>query len=276
MTEAFFLRALLAGIGVALVAGPFGCFIVWRRLSYFGDTLAHASLLGVALAMLTGVNAPLAVFGVAAATAGLLVWLGRRAALGGDALLGLLAHGSLALGLVALGFATWVRTDLMGLLFGDILAVTRADIAVIWLGGGGALALLAWIWRPLFAATVDRDIARAEGLNPDRAEMLFLFALAALIAVAMKAVGVLLITAMLVIPAAAGRRLSSTPETMAVMAAAAGAVAVVGGLFTSLAFDTPSGPSIVVCALALFALSMTPLVGWLRNLAGANGREDKP
>lgn len=258
MTEAFFIRALLAGIGVALVAGPFGCFIVWRRLAYFGDTLAHASLLGIALALLLGLNLPLTVFAVAAAIAGLLAWIGRRAALGSDALLGVLAHGALAAGLVALSLVTWVRTDLTGLLFGDILAVTSADLAVIWLGGAAALAALAYAWRPLFAATVDRDIAQAEGLATGRAEILFLFTLAALIALAMKAVGILLVTAMLVVPAAAARRLAATPEAMAVLAAAIGAIAAVAGLFASLKFDTPSGPSIVVGAVVLFVLSLSP------------------
>jgi zinc transport system permease protein len=258
MTEAFFIRALLAGIGVALVAGPFGCFIVWRRLAYFGDTLAHASLLGIALALLLGLNLPLTVFAVAAAIAGLLAWIGRRAALGSDALLGVLAHGALAAGLVALSLVTWVRTDLMGLLFGDILAVTSADLAVIWLGGAAALAALAHAWRPLFAATVDRDIAQAEGLATGRAEILFLFTLAALIALAMKAVGILLVTAMLVVPAAAARRLAATPEAMAAFAAAIGAIAAVAGLFASLKFDTPSGPSIVVGAVVLFVLSLSP------------------
>jgi zinc transport system permease protein len=258
MTEAFFIRALLAGIGVALVAGPFGCFIVWRRLAYFGDTLAHASLLGIALALLLGLNLPLTVFAVAAAIAGLLAWIGRRAALGSDALLGVLAHGALAAGLVALSLVTWVRTDLTGLLFGDILAVTSADLAVIWLGGAAALAALAYAWRPLFAATVDRDIAQAEGLATGRAETVFLFTLAALIALAMKAVGILLVTAMLVVPAAAARRLAATPEAMAVLAAAIGAIAAVAGLFASLKFDTPSGPSIVVGAVVLFVLSLSP------------------
>jgi zinc transport system permease protein len=258
MTEAFFIRALLAGIGVALVAGPFGCFIVWRRLAYFGDTLAHASLLGIALALLLGLNLPLTVFAVAAAIAGLLAWIGRRAALGSDALLGVLAHGALAAGLVALSLVTWVRTDLTGLLFGDILAVTSADLAVIWLGGAAALAALAYAWRPLFAATVDRDIAQAEGLATGRAEILFLFTLAALIALAMKAVGILLVTAMLVVPAAAARRLAATPEAMAAFAAAIGVIAAVAGLFASLKFDTPSGPSIVVGAVVLFVLSLSP------------------
>ena len=259
MLDGFFVRALLAGIGVAIVAGPLGCFIVWRRLAYFGDTLSHAALLGVALALLLEVNVTLAVFIVSAAIALALVALQRRATLSGDALLGLLAHSSLAIGLVCLAFMSWVRMDLMGLLFGDVLAVSDIDVALIWVGGACVLAVLAFIWRPLFAATVSRDLAQAEGLQPDRANLVFMLLMAAVIAISMKIVGVMLITALLLIPAAAARRFAATPEHMAALAALAGAIAVVAGLFASLQWDTPSGPSIVVAALVLFLLSLLPL-----------------
>ena len=148
MLDDFFSRALIAGVGVALVAGPLGCYIVWRRLAYFGDTLSHAALLGVALALLFQVNITLSVFLVSVFASLALVLLQRRITLSADALLGLLAHSALAVGMVALSFMSWVRVDLMGFLFGDILAVTPFDIAVIW-GGiicsshlGGVLAIL--------------------------------------------------------------------------------------------------------------------------------------
>ncbi|MEQ8480557.1 MAG: metal ABC transporter permease [Hoeflea sp.] len=259
MLDDFFTRALLAGIGVALVAGPLGCFIVWRRLAYFGDTLSHAALLGVALAFLLEINITLAVFAVSAFVSIALLLLQKQGTLSSDALLGLLAHSSLALGLVALAFMTWIRMDLMGFLFGDILAVSRMDIAIIWLGGAIVLAVLAAIWRPLFAATVNLELAEAEGMNPERVNIIFMLLMAAVIAISMKIVGVLLITAMLIIPAATARRFSSGPEQMALTAAIVGGAAVVGGLFGSLEWDTPAGPSIVVAALFLFILSLFPL-----------------
>jgi zinc transport system permease protein len=261
----FFTRALVAGIGVAVVAGPLGCFIVWRRLAYFGDTLSHAALLGVALAFLFEINIIVSVFLVSACVSIALLLLQRRATLSADALLGLLAHSALALGLVVLAFMTWVRMDLMGFLFGDILAVSRTDIAIIWIGGGVVLTILTLIWRPLFAGTVNRELAEAEGMNPQRADIIFMLLMALVIAISMKIVGVLLITAMLIIPAATSRRFATGPEQMAVLAAIMGAIAVVAGLFGSLEWDTPSGPSIVVAALALFVVSLTPLAG-LANL----------
>ena len=271
MLDDFFIRALLAGIGVALVAGPLGCFIVWRRMAYFGDTLSHGALLGVALGLLLQVDLTLAVFAVSALVSLALLVLQRRASLSADALLGLLSHSSLALGLVVLAFMTWVRVDLMGLLFGDILAVSRSDLALIWGGGAIVLALLAAVWRPLFAATVNPEIAEAEGMRPDRANIVFMLLMAGVIAIAMKIIGVLLITAMLIIPAAAARRLASGPEQMAVLASAIGVAAVLGGLFGSLQWDTPSGPSIVVAALGLFLVSLMPL----RGASGRPVREGK-
>lgn len=263
MLDDFFVRAIVAGVGVALVAGPLGCFIVWRRLAYFGDTLSHSALLGVALALILQVNITAAVFAVSAAVALSLLTLQRRANLSSDSLLGLLAHASLALGLLALAFLSSVRVDLMGFLFGDILAVSVADLAVIYLGGAAVMLVLVFVWRPLFAATVNYELAEAEGLRPDRANVIFMLLMATVIAISMKIVGVLLITALLIIPAATARRMARGPEAMAVIASATGVVAVVVGLFGSLEWDTPSGPSVVVAALFLFLLALLPVAGIL-------------
>jgi len=274
MLDDFFSRALIAGTGVALVAGPLGCFIVWRRLAYFGDTLSHAALLGVALALLFEVNTTLAVFAVSVCVSLALLLLQKRATLSADALLGLLAHSALAVGLVALAFMTWVRVDLMGFLFGDILAVTPMDIAVIWGGGACVLTILITIWQSLFAATVNIELAQAEGMKPERANIIFMLLMAAVIAISMKIVGVLLITALLIIPAAAARRLATGPEQMALFSALIGVVAVFGGLFGSLEWDTPAGPSIVVGALVLFVVSILPLPGLFRKQTEHLGKVD--
>lgn len=263
MLDDFFVRAIIGGLGVALVAGPIGCFIIWRRMAYFGDTLSHAALLGVALGLLMNVNLTLSVFVVSVLVSLALMAMQKRASLSADALLGLLAHSSLAIGLVVLAFMTWIRFDLMGLLFGDILAVSKSDILVIYGGGAMVLAVLALIWKPLFAATVSAELAEAEGVQSERANLIFMLLLAIIIAISMKITGVLLITAMLIIPAATARRFASGPEQMAVVAAICGMAAVFAGLFGSLQFDTPSGPSIIVAALLLFVCSFSPLVKWL-------------
>ena len=266
MFDDFFTRAVIGGLGVAVVAGPLGCFIIWRRLAYFGDTLSHSALLGVALAFLFELNITFAVFGISVVVSLLLILLQRRASLSSDALLGLLAHSALAVGLVVLAFMTWVRVDLLGFLFGDILAITPFDLAVIWGGGVVVLAVLIFIWRPLFAATVNYEIATAEDIHPDYTNILFMILLAAVIAVSMKIVGVLLITALLIMPAATARRFSTSPEQMAVISAVAGASSVWLGLTGSLKWDTPAGPSIVVAALACFVVSVLPVPRFLRKI----------
>ena len=257
MLDDFLSRAIVAGVGLAVLAGPLGCFIVWRRLAYFGVTLAHAALLGVAFALLIEINVTLAVFMVLAIVSLVLFLLQRRSLLSSDALLGLLAHATLALGLVGLAFMTWVRVDLNGLLFGDILAVSKLDILTIWIGGAVGLAILAMIWKPLFAATVSEELAAAEGMKPELAKFVFMILMAAVIATAMKIIGILLITAMLIVPAATARRFSSGPEQMAIIAALLGVTAVIVGVFGSVEFDTPTGPSIVLSSLLLFAISLT-------------------
>jgi zinc transport system permease protein len=260
----FLVRALIAGLGVAVVAGPLGCFIVWRRMAYFGDSMAHSALLGVALGLLTGLDVTLGIIATGVVLAVLLVLLQRQRRLSTDTLLGILSHAALSLGLVAISLMEWLRVDLLGYLFGDILTVTSEDILWIYGGGVAALAYLAVIWRSLIAVTVHEELAEAEGVPVLPARLAFMLLIALIIAVSIKVVGVLLITSLLIIPAATARRFARSPEAMAALASLVGALAVVGGLAASLKWDTPSGPSIVVAATALFASSLA--LGLVRQL----------
>ena len=256
MLDDFFIRALIAGIGIALVTGPLGCFVVWRRLSYFGDTLAHSALLGVTMAYSLEFNIAVSIFFISSIIALILIQLQKKTNLPSDALLGLLAHSSLAVGLVVIGFLSFIRFDIMGLLFGDILAVNKQDLLTIWIGGALILLVLKVIWKPLFASTVNYELAEAEGLYPDRAKAIFTILLAAIIAISIKLVGVLLITGMLIIPTAMSRNLSDNPKKMVLFSIIGGIMSVLIGLFSSLEFNTPSGPSIIAAALLLFVLSL--------------------
>lgn len=251
----FFLRALFGGIGVALVTGPLGCFVVWRRMAFFGDSLAHGALLGVALGVAAGVEINLAILIVCLAFALILTGLERQKRLALDTLLGIVAHGALALGLVAASFIKGARLDVTAYLFGDVLGISLGDL--YWIYGGGAVVLIALAisWKPLLALAVHPELARAEGVQVRTARLVFMILIALTVAIAMKIVGVVLVTALLVIPAAAARRVAPTPEIMALLASLFGVLAVVGGLGGSLAWDTPSGPSIVVAALAVFLVS---------------------
>ena len=259
MFDDFFIRALIAGIGIAIVVGPLGCFVIWRRLSYFGDTLSHSALLGVTLAYSFSLNISLSVFIVSAVVALLLINLQKRTKLAGDSLLGLLAHSTLAIGLVLIGFLSYIRFDLMGLLFGDILAVTIEDIALVWVGGFVILGILYFIWKSLFSATVNYDLSAAEGMKPEVSNFIFTLLLAGVIAISIKMIGALLITGLLLIPAATARNISNSPNQMVYLATLVGIISVIAGLFTSLELNTSSGPTIIVVALILFIISLVPL-----------------
>ena len=255
----FMVRALISGAGVAAVAGPLGAFVVWRRMAFFGGTLSHSALLGVGLGVLLGIDLTVGVFATCGVVAVGLVMLERRTRLANDTLLGILAHASLAFGLIALTFMESRRIDLMSYLFGDVLAATVSDIAVIYGGGAIVIAALVFLWRPLLTATVHEELAHVEGVPVTAVNMAFMLLLAVVVALAMKVVGILLVTSLIIIPAAAVRRFSPSPEHMAALASVAGCVAVAGGLWLSFAFDMPSGPSIVVAAFILFVLSaLTP------------------
>ena len=254
LLDDFMVRATLAGLGTALAAAPLGCFVVWRRMAYFGDATAHAAILGVALALAFDISIFAGVLAIALAVALMLTAMTGRG-FAADTVLGVISHAALALGLVAVSLIQGVRVDLTVYLFGDILAVSQWDLAVIWSGAVLATALLAWRWQALLMSTLNPDLAFASGIRPGRERLVLTLALALLVAVGIKVVGALLIGALLIVPAAAARPLSRTPEAMVALAAIIGAVAVVGGLQASLIWDTPAGPSIVALAAAVFAVT---------------------
>jgi len=253
MVDGFLLRITLAAVGVALAAGPLGCFVLWRRMIYFGDTLSHSALLGVSFALALNMAPVLGVLVVGFAISTVVI-SGNRQFHHVDTLLGVSAHATLAMGLVAVSLSQGGEGDLLRYLVGDILTATWQDVALIWAGGLACIAVLLWRWTPLLMSSLDVELARAHGHDPKRESILFTFALAILIAIAIKVVGALMITALLIIPAATARLLSATPERMAALAALAGGLAAIGGLFASFQLDTPTGPSIVLASLASLIL----------------------
>ena len=249
----FMLRATIAGLGVALIAAPLGCFVVWRRMAYFGEATAHAALLGIALSLAL----ELPIFAGTLVAALLMAWVvtqlsGRE--LASDTLLGVTAHAGLALGLVVASFLTGVRIDLMAYLFGDILAVTLSDLYIIWFGVIIGLTLIYWRWSPMLISTLNEELAYSNDINPKREKLFLTLALAVTVAVSIKVVGLLLISALLIIPAAAARNISQTPETMVITTAIIGVISAVSGLQFSYFFNSPPGPSIVCVSLVCFLI----------------------
>ena len=260
MGEPFLMRALLAGLGLAIVAAPLGCFVVWRRMAYYGETVAQAGLIGIAAGLALSLNLTASVLVVTLVVSALLVLLSRQQIVPFDSLLGLLAHAALAVGVIAASLVRGPQLDLMAFLFGDIFAITTTDLQWIYIGGALALAALVFVWRPLLALSVHEELAAAEGTPAGRVKLMFVLILALVVAIAIKIVGVLLTIAFLIMPAAAARPLSETPEQMALFAAIFGALSVALGLFVSVTFDTPGGPSIVLMLALFFAAAIFPTV----------------
>jgi zinc transport system permease protein len=263
MTEPFLLKALLAGLGLALIAAPMGCFVVWQRMAYFGETIAQAGLLGVALGLLFSMNITASVFVVTLVTALVLLALSRQRILPLDTLLGLIAHAALAIGIIAASMVRGPQFDLMSFLFGDIFAITATDLRWIYIGGALAFAVMVWIWRPMLSLSVHEDLAAAEGTPTRWTRTIFVLALAFVIAISMKIVGMLLTIAFLIMPAAAARPFSETPEQMAFFAAIFAMLSVALGLFVSVSLDAPGGPSIVLmlsvmCTIGIVATIARP------------------
>lgn len=254
MLDDFLIRATLAGIAVAVAAAPLGCFVVWRRMAYFGDATAHAAVLGVAASLAFSMSVTLGVLCVAVL---MTLLIGKLSDKGYaiDTILGVMAHSALAIGLVAVSLIDGIRIDIMAYLFGDILTVGRTDLAQVWIGAAVILGVVIWRWSPLLTSTLNPDLARASGIDPKREEMFLTLSIAIMVAVAIKIIGALLITALLIIPAASARPLSKGPEAMALIAALLAIVAVLGGVQSSMLFDTPTGPSIVCAATLIFVVT---------------------
>ncbi len=253
MLDDFILRALFAGIGIAIVCAPLGCFVVWRRMSYFGDSLAHSSLLGIALGLLLGMNINLGILLVSSGFAMLLLWLQQHKVLATDTLLGILAHAALSIGLVTISLMKNQNIDVYSYLFGDILSVAASDIGLIYAGGSLVLMLVAACWSRFTLMALNHDLAQAEGVSTFWMNLLFMILMSVVVAISIRIVGIILITSMLIIPAATARQIATNPKQMAWLAMLMGCVSVVIGMLASFQWDTPSGPTIVTAATGLFA-----------------------
>ena len=254
ITDPFIIRGILAGIAVALISGLVGCFVVWRRMSYYGESIAHSSLLGVGLGILMGVGINLGIVFTCLLFGILFLFLQQSKVLSSDTLLGVLAHVALAIGIIVISLNK-IKIDIHAFLFGDILTVSSNDLWGMYLGVVIAIILICYNWSSLLLVTIDEDLAKAEGIKPLYINLLFTSILTIVVAVSVQIIGLLLITAMLIIPAAASRRLVNSPELMALVATIIGIISVILGIFLSVELDTPSGPAIVVVSSVLFFLS---------------------
>ena len=254
ITDPFILRGILAGLAVAMISGLVGCFVVWRRMSYYGESIAHSSLLGVGLGILMGVGINLGIVFTCLLFGILFLWLQQSKLLSSDTLLGVLAHLALSIGIIVISMNR-IKIDVHAFLFGDILAVTQNDLWGMYLAVLFVVIIICLNWSSLLLVTIDEDLAKAEGVNPLFINLLLTSILTIVVAVSIQMIGLLLITAMLIIPAATSRRLVNSPEMMAIVATLLGIISVILGIYLSVEIDAPSGPSIVVVSAVLFFIS---------------------
>ena len=250
------LPAWLTGILLSFITAPLGAFVVWRKMAYFGDTLAHSALLGVALGIFLNIDPYLSILILTVILAVVMVWLESNTQYSVDTILGIIAHSCLSLGVVTVGLLQNVRVDLMGYLFGDLLAVTFEDLQMIAIGVILVLSVLIYLWKPLISTTVSPELAQVEGINIRRMRFILMILTALTIALSMKFVGALIITSLLIILAATARRFARTPEMMAIIAVFVSMIAVSMGLMLSALYNTAAGPSVVICSACLFLLSL--------------------
>lgn len=254
--EELLLRAVCAGLLVAVLTGPLGCFVVWQRMAYFGDTLAHSALLGVAISLYMEVPLGYGVLVCGIVIALALAWLHQHHALPMDTLLGILAHVALAGGVIVLGFVSHAHVDWLAYLFGDLLAVGWQDVQRMAIVTAVICTILLFCWRKLVIIAVDQEIAGVDGINVQVYRVILLVLMAATIATAIQVVGVLLVTALLIIPATTARNITRSPRQMAFAAIMIGCVATLAGIAASYNVDVSVGPAIVMAAFLMFSASL--------------------
>jgi zinc transport system permease protein len=250
----------LAGVLLALIGGPLGSFVIWQRMAYFGESIAHSALLGIAIAIFLNINMTATMLIVCCAMAAALNRVQKKFQLSLNTLLAIMAHTSLATGLVIISLVPGFRLDINSFLFGDLLAIGKNEFTLIAIVSLTAFIFISSQWHKLISLAANEELAFVEGINTGRLQLLLLLCMAVVVAIGIKAVGVLLIVSLLVIPAATSRKWASSPEAMAILASALGATAVIAGLALSYYADTPTGPSVVAIAGFMYFFSQLLLL----------------
>jgi zinc transport system permease protein len=249
----FIIYVLIAGAGLAVSASIIGCFVVWRKMAYFADSMSHSSLLGIAIGLFFAIDFNVAVLMVALLFAGFLLILEQKKIIANDSLLGVLSYGFLAVAVIIINSID-LDIDLHSYLFGDILAIGLNDIYFIYSMLVVVLLFVVRYWHELILLTLNEDIARAEGVPVFLLKLVFMLILAFFVALSVQFVGALLIGAMLIIPVASARFVSKSALFMLGVSILINIISIISGVFLSMHFDTPTGPSIVAISAAIFVV----------------------
>ena len=253
ITDFFYLwPALVAGILLSCMMGPLGSIVLWRRMTFLGDALGHSSLLGLAVGAVYQINSVVCVL-VTCILIMFFLPIFEKLKQTNDALLGVISHTFLAFGFVIVSLFNPAQ-NIESYLFGDILTITSVDLISVFCVAALGSVVLFFFWESWALASVHPELARAEKLATKKTEMIFNLFVAVVVAISIQFLGVLLISALLIIPSATARALAKTPEGMAILGAALGAVSVTVGIILSLMLDTPAAPTLVAVMGTQFIL----------------------
>ena len=251
MIDIFLINAIIGGLGIAAIAGLLGSFVLWKNMAYFGDALSHSALLGITIGMLFHFNLTASVILIASIFA--LAFSSNKTRYSSDSILGILSYSSLSLAIILASYSK-IKIDLMSYLFGDILAINISDIYCLIIA---AIIISLWIyynWSKLVLLSISPELLQTEGGNIQLLKLGFSLVLALFVAISFKIVGVLLITAMLIIPPATALPISRSPLQMVIYAMVSGCLAVIIGIIVAISFDLPTGPSIILSSFAFFLM----------------------
>ena len=262
----FMVRAVCSSLLLCALCGPMGCLVLWQRLGFLGDTLAHATLFGVCIAALSHLSPLLCVLVVTIVLALLLARFRDRAHMAMSTLLAIVAQSALALGVIGLSI-TPERSNMTTFLFGDLLALSNKDILTLLVLVPVGLIVIKLLWIRLLKITLSEDIAASDGLNINFIRTAFMVTLALTVAIASQLVGILMVTSLMVLPAAAARVITKTPESMAVAATLIAMVGAIFGLYCSWMVNIPTTPMITLCFLGILLIL---LVG--KKITGSRSR----
>jgi zinc transport system permease protein len=255
MISNFIFLLIIAGMGLSLMTSPMGCFLVWRRMSFFGDALAHSALLGVGFGLLLNLNIYVGISIICMFVAIILTLTNEKKGLSSDTWLSIISYSALALGIILVNKLPNVRIDPANYLFGDILTLQPLDLLWIYGCAIGVWVFIYYKWQPLLLLTLDEGLAQAEGISITSLKLNFMLILALTVAISLKFVGALLVPALLVIPSAAARNNAKTPEQMIGYTLLFTFISITIGLILSIVFNLMTGPTIVLTSLFLFILN---------------------
>ncbi|MFT7086926.1 MAG: zinc transport system permease protein [Rickettsiales bacterium] len=255
MFEPLFIKALIAGIGVAIALAPIGVFVLWKKMAYFSDAISHSAIFGLAIATIIAVSPMYGIVLCAVIFCFLMFIIGKQNLYSIDSIIGITSATLLSIGMILLAFFP-SEIELEEYLFGDLLNLENYQITIIYAAAALVVLAISLWFKKLLLSTINPDLAKISGIKTENLELKFLLLTAIIVACLVKIVGIFLITSMMILPAAIGRNFSKTPTHMIFLSLAFAIFSIVGGLFFAVFFNLPSSPAIIGFSALILILSI--------------------